>query len=748
MWMLAIMKSRVSLVTTLMLALLVVGGSFVLYHSEQAKVADRLAATQARHDEAIQKLKAGELNDESIGLESLSGNIAVRLELPDGSIVKGTLVDGAVIDSQLVTGSTVQTPSGTTTVTTADNQTTTQNFVLADGSVVAAKIADGAVGTAKLQDGSVTEVKIKNGVITGGKIATGTITGGLIASDGSVVKSVVGNSVLAATNNNDGSVSLSLTTSCGIGELLKWNGTSWACAADAGGTSYSAGSGLNLTGTTFSIDSAISAVWDAKLGSLNGLMGSVQAFAAGSSGTDFAIVSSGTTHTFNIPDAGASSRGLVTTGAQTFAGAKTFSANINANGGLDIDDVFTIADGGLSATVSHNFWMGLGSGAGRIAFADDAGGDEVNILNAKVGIGTATPNSALQVEDTAGSAFAASSTVTGGAESPTGGVISAGKVGGTADIVTGLSVSAGVFGSGSVTDAFGLYINGENSSSTITNGYLLYLEGGGFAATNNFGIYQLGGSKNYFASSVGVGNSDPQVKLHIGDPSVTDGTNLLRLQDANSTCNFTADSGSPSCGSDATLKKDITALDTDSLLSKVAGLRPVSYHWKTDGPSSALKFGFIAQEVEEQFPELVRESTWVDGSTRKFLDMGGLMPYVVGALKELDSKVTTLETLVHFSETGALTISGDLTVNGKIVLRGPIYASDNTAGEAELAVGQTSARVQFSQPYDNAPIITATPLNSVSGYHIADATKEGFTISVDQSTTGVVRFNWIAVGRQ
>ena len=61
------------------------------------------------------------------------------------------------------------------------------------------------------------------------------------------------------------------------------------------------------------------------LTSLNNLTRQVQFLATGTSGTDFNIVSSVATHTFNIPNASAISRGFITNGVQTIAGNKTFS---------------------------------------------------------------------------------------------------------------------------------------------------------------------------------------------------------------------------------------------------------------------------------------------------------------------------------------------------------------------------------------------------------------------------------------
>jgi hypothetical protein len=86
--------------------------------------------------------------------------------------------------------------------------------------------------------------------------------------------------------------------------------------------------------------------------SLNTLSSSSQTFAVGTSGTDFAISSAGSTHTFNLPSASAANRGAVTTAAQTFAGDKTFNGNIGFYGTSAVAKVTVTGSRGGNAALA------------------------------------------------------------------------------------------------------------------------------------------------------------------------------------------------------------------------------------------------------------------------------------------------------------------------------------------------------------------------------------------------------------
>lgn len=75
---------------------------------------------------------------------------------------------------------------------------------------------------------------------------------------------------------------------------------------------------------------------------LNTLTGATQTFATGTSGADFAISSSGTTHTFNIPTASASNRGLLSTSDWSTFNGKQAAGTYAVSGGNTLAAALTI----------------------------------------------------------------------------------------------------------------------------------------------------------------------------------------------------------------------------------------------------------------------------------------------------------------------------------------------------------------------------------------------------------------------
>ncbi len=135
--------------------------------------------------------------------------------------------------------------------------------------------------------------------------------------------------------------------------------------------------------------------------SLNGLATSTQTFAVGATGADFGITSSGSTHTFNLPDAGATVRGLVSTSAQIFAGNKTLSGNTSVGGTFNVIGASTLATSTATSLTLSPMTAGslLFAGAGGLMSQNNAGLFWDN-TNSRLGIGTAAPSAKLDVAGT------------------------------------------------------------------------------------------------------------------------------------------------------------------------------------------------------------------------------------------------------------------------------------------------------------------------------------------------------------
>jgi hypothetical protein len=209
-------------------------------------------------------------------------------------------------------------------------------------------------------------------------------------------------------------------------------------------------------------------------------------------------------------------------------------------------------------------------------------------------------------------------------------------------------------------------------ANNTRNGYIQFQDGGTLLIDNEAGsdsyLYGLTNAQHYlfarngysalFLYSSGTntsylifanGTSGERFRLY-GD----NGRTLYMSGNSGSTNHFSFDSsgnfialanitayGTPS---DRKFKENIQ--DLPNALDKVLKLRPVTFDWKEETPQNSQvnlvnDVGFIAQEVQEVIPDLVRD---FDGSLS--LRERGLIAYLVQAIKEQQAHINKLEQMI------------------------------------------------------------------------------------------------------
>ena len=247
-----------------------------------------------------------------------------------------------------------------------------------------------------------------------------------------------------------------------------------------------------------------------------------------------------------------------------------------------VDSPVTIAgDDGL--LLYNN--SGTPSGAPQ-AYYDD--------INGRIGIGTTTPTSKLQV---VGDAFISSTL----------------SIGTIIDIVPYDTLNSGTLSwEGSAGQLFSITNNLTTGSIFSVND----VSGIPSIDVNADGTIQLGP----YGGNIGVGTTTPTAKLHVVGDGLVSGTLSATV--------FTS-------LSDRTQKEDIRPIENAiGIVNQLTGVR---YNWKnnTNKPS----IGLIAQDVEEVIPEVVVEMA--DGL--KSVSYGNIVAVLIEAIKEQQVRIEELE---------------------------------------------------------------------------------------------------------
>jgi hypothetical protein len=205
-------------------------------------------------------------------------------------------------------------------------------------------------------------------------------------------------------------------------------------------------------------------------------------------------------------------------------------------------------------------------------------------------------------------------------------------------------------------------MNGSNVNAT-TNAHTVYLGSSALNAstTNSYGLTvnaNTGALNNYAAEflggNVGIGTTTPYSALTVWGPD-TVSTSAFVISNSASTTEFSVlDNGNATLAgtltqnSDQRLKTNIQSLDASSSLAAINSLNPVTFNWLDPNKGTTPQLGFIAQQVQPIFPNLVSSTspTTLTPNGTLSLNYIGLISPIVSAIQDLEQQLTNLASTI------------------------------------------------------------------------------------------------------
>ena len=216
---------------------------------------------------------------------------------------------------------------------------------------------------------------------------------------------------------------------------------------------------------------------------------------------------------------------------------------------------------------------------------------------------------------------------------------------------------------------------------------------------------------------VGIGTTNPYARLSVWGADAASSTLAFNVVNSASTTVFAVFdggnaqlSGTLTQSSDQRLKTNIEPLDASSTLALIDQLNPVTFNWIDPDQDSNPQLGFIAQQVQQIFPDLVSTTspTTLTPDGTLGLNYIGLISPIVKSIQALYADVQGIEqTIADFSQ--------KFTTNQLCVNK-----SDGTpvcvTGDQLSALLSTQGQQETPSPSpDSGPATTTPPTISIDG---------------------------------
>lgn len=429
------------------------------------------------------------------------------------------------------------------------------------------------------------------------------------------------------------------------GQVIKWNGTEWTPMTDDD-TQLAEGHGIILDNGKI-VALADSAYWNAsKISGYpvnvdNPLLDQILVY----DGTEWVaqeqkevVARNGLTMTGDTMDANAD---IAMWNASKLNGIALTTGAPNTNQVLQYDgtkwDYATLTGGGGSSSL----WTASGS---DIYYTSATG---------NVGINISTPNSRLHVRDSLTSSAAGTTILAD--HYLYGGTGAAARYEASRNVVIGRGGLSNVAAL-NTTGGTSMFTSGENigtwSQAEGAGGYNLgaWNQAGAGATSQTMATYSSVKASSTFNFGIWAVSNRTNTATNIGVYAVGDSASTSYAGYFVGDVNYT---GTLTNVSDRKLKYNINSLNNATSLLK--RLEPKSYYYKQDGEagylnlSEGLQYGFVAQELEEVLPNLVKEQVQPkkfksdEKITYKAVNYTGLIPVLTQALKEQQEVIEKLE---------------------------------------------------------------------------------------------------------